>query len=61
MISTAVQKGDWVYVYDEKGNTKFSKEGKLHGYTSNTVSIQWGDWIRTYDENQHTISSIQAR
>lgn len=39
-ISTAVQKGNWVYVYDEKGNVLFKRLGKLHGYTSDSVSIE---------------------
>ena len=39
-ISTAVQKGNLVYVYDEKGHVLFTRYGKLQGYTSNSVSIE---------------------
>lgn len=39
-ISTAVQKGNMVYVYDEKGKVLFTRLGKLQGYTSDSVSIE---------------------
>lgn len=39
-ISTAVQKGNMVYVYDENGKVLFTRLGKLQGYTSDSVSIE---------------------
>lgn len=39
-ISTAVQKGNHVFVYDEKGKFLFTGLGKLQGYTSDSVSIE---------------------
>lgn len=54
-IGVAIQRGHWVYVYDDSGRTLFSKftgGGKgdgLKGYTGSTVSIQVGFWLYTYD------------
>lgn len=50
MIITAVQKGNFVYVYGTGNRTLFSKIGELHGYTSNSVSIKKGNLIYTYNE-----------
>jgi hypothetical protein len=55
-IGNAVQRGNVVYVYDEKGRQIFDKpsgSGKgdgLAGYTSGTVSIKRGSVVYTYDE-----------
>ena len=40
MIQTAVQKGDWVYVYGENGNRLFTQFGQLMGFTGTSVSIK---------------------
>lgn len=40
MIASAEQKGNQVFVRDEKGRLLFSKPGELRGYTSATVSIK---------------------
>ena len=43
---------DRVEVYDENGNYKFSKTGKLAGYTATTVSVETNPGrIEVYDEN----------
>jgi len=68
MIGSAVQRGSWVYVYDEKGRQIFTKpagspanpKDGLKGYTSNTVNIQTGNWIRIYDEKGHEVRAIPA-
>ncbi|WP_163499114.1 hypothetical protein [Helicobacter suis] len=59
-ISTAVQKGTWVYVYDEKNHQLFSKTGELTGFTSNSVSIKRTGWIYIYDEKGHQTGSHHA-
>jgi hypothetical protein len=66
-IGNAVQRGDWVYIYDEKGRQIGSVsagsrgEDGLKGYTSSTVNVRRGDWIHTYDEKGRQISSTPAR
>lgn len=59
-ISTAVQRGGWVYVYDEKGISRISLNGQLHGFTSSTVSIKRGNWIYVYDEHGGFVSSFSC-
>jgi hypothetical protein len=60
-IGSAVQKGNAVHVYDERGRTIFTKlagsrpTDGLQGYTSSTVSIRIGTAIYTYDEKGHTL------
>lgn len=54
MISLAKKDGAWIYVYDENGNTKFTKCGELVGFTGTTVSVKDGAWIYVYDENGNT-------
>ena len=49
-IAMAQQKGDAVYVYDEKNRNLFIKHGELQGYTSGTVTIKKGSALYMYDE-----------
>ena len=60
-IAMAVQRSEWVYVYDEKNRQLFSKTGTLSGYTSNTVSVKWQGYIYTYDEKGRQIGITSAR
>lgn len=66
-IGNAVQRGSWVYVYDEKGRqTRSLSAGSgpsdgLTGYTSSTVSVRRGSWIYTYDEHGRQVSATPAR
>jgi hypothetical protein len=66
-IGNAVQRGGWVYIYDDKGrqtasvSTGSGKGDGLTGYTSTTVNIRRGSWIYTYDEKGHQVSSTPAR
>ncbi|MFQ6342578.1 hypothetical protein [Campylobacter sp. VTCC 70190] len=62
-ITLAVEKGNWVEVYD--GNKKlcslrFDKGDKLLGFTSSSVSIKHGYWVDTYDEKGKRISRNPA-
>lgn len=59
-IGTAVQRGPWVYIYDEGGRQTGSVSGDLKGYTSSTVSVQHGSWIYTYDQRGSQLSSTSA-
>ncbi len=56
MISTAIQKGDNVYVYNERNSVIFVRTGILHGYTGTTVSIKQSGRIYTYNENGGVVS-----
>ena len=62
-IGSAVQRGSFVYVYDEKGRQLASVpagEG-LQGYTGSTVSVRRGAFIHTYDERGRQVSTTPAR
>lgn len=57
MITVAVQRGSYVYVYGEGNKQLFSKDGTLYGYTSTTVSVRRGNIVYTYDTRGIQISS----
>ncbi len=65
-IGNAVQRGSFIYVYDEKGVTlctlpagSGSNDG-LKGYTSSTVNVHRGGWIYSYNEKGMQISTTPA-
>jgi len=60
-ISTAVQRGSTVYVYNEKNIQIGMHSGELHGYSGSTVSIKRGSTIYTYNENNMQISMQSTR
>ncbi len=66
-IGNAVQRGDYIYVYDTRGRQIFSLPASsadldgLCGFTGGSVSIRRGDYIYTYDDAGRQISSIPAR
>ena len=62
-IGSAVQRGSYVYVYDEKGRQIASVPAgeSLQGYTGSTVSVRRGSYIYTYDERGRQVSSTPAR
>lgn len=66
-IGNAVQRGSFVYIYDEKGRQIGSvsagsgKDDGLKGYTSTTVNIRRGSFIYTHDEKGRQMSSTPAR
>ncbi len=62
-IGSAVQRGSFVYVYDERGRqltTVLAGEG-MQGYTGSTVSVKRGAFVYTYDERGRQISTTPAR
>lgn len=54
MIASAIQKGSFVYVYGERGQTLFTRQGTLVGFTSNTVTVKRGNVNYVYDEKGAT-------
>ena len=54
-IGTVTQRGNMIYVYDDRGHLKFTQSGELVGYTSGTVSVRRSNSSLTYvyDENGH--------
>lgn len=53
-IGTVTQRGNTIYVYDERGHLKFTQNGELQGYTRTTVSVRRsGSTIYVYDDNGH--------
>lgn len=65
-IASAVQRGGFVYVYNENGSNIATlpssdkpNEG-LKGYTSTTVSVQRGGFVYVYNENGSNITTIPA-
>jgi hypothetical protein len=62
-IGTAVQRGSFVYIYDEKGRqiaTVPAGEG-LQGYTGSSVSVKRGSFVYTYDERGRQIATTSSR
>lgn len=57
MISTAVQRGNFVYVYNERNSQTASIAGELYGFTSTTVSVKRGDFVYVYNERGSQVSS----
>ncbi len=57
MIALAIQRGSYVYVYDEKNHQLFSHFGELAGYTGSTVSVRRGNYVYVYDEKHHQIAA----
>ena len=66
-IGNAIQKGGFVYVYDEKGHQIAALSAGSHpgdgltGYTSSTVNIKKGAFIYTYDERGRQTSTKAAK
>jgi hypothetical protein len=56
-ISTVVQRGSFVQVYDHRGIPLFSRSGELHGYSGGTVSVRRGRVVHTFDERGRQIST----
>lgn len=56
MITTAIQRGNSVYVY-EKSRILFTRIGELIGFTSSTVSIKRNRTIYVYNERGGIIST----
>ena len=66
-IGNAVQKGAFVYIYDEKGrqvgmvSAGNGKDDGLKGYTSSSVNVRKGAFIYSYDEKGRQTAMTSAR
>lgn len=66
MIGSAIERGWLIVVFDQHGQTLFSKvkgEGVkdgLIGFTGSTVTARFGSSIFTYDEHGHTLYAKTA-
>lgn len=56
MISVAIQKGNYVYAYNEKNVQLFTRQGDLYGFTSSTVAIRRDKYIYVFNEKGVQIS-----
>ena len=61
MITTAVQRGSYVYVYGEKNRQLYRKQGELVGFTGSAVSVKRGSYVYVYDEKGRQIGSHYTR
>ena len=66
MIGSAIERGSYIFVFDEHGSTLFSK-GKgngpkdgLIGFTGSTVTARYGSTYYTYDVHGMTICAKGA-
>jgi hypothetical protein len=60
-IANAVERGAYVFVYNEKGAQILMLPGELHGYTSSTISIRRGAYIFTFNERGAQTGMTPAR
>jgi len=60
MITTAIQRGNIVYVYGEKSQVIFTTSGILMGYTGTTVTVKRGSIISVYNDKGQIISTYGA-
>ncbi len=65
-IGYAVQKGSFVYIYDEKGRQTAAvpagteASDGLKGYTASSVTIQRGSFVYRYDGRGRQVGSALA-
>ena len=67
VIATAVQRGSFVYAYNDKGTIITTVSGGnggpkdgLVGYTQSTISVRRGSFIYVYNPNGTIISTVNA-
>ncbi len=66
MIGGALERGSFIFVFDEHGRTLFSKargngpDDGLTGFTSSTVTMRYGSVVYTYDQTGQTIYAKAA-
>jgi hypothetical protein len=65
-IGSAIERGSFIFAYDEHGRTLFSKakgsgaKDGLLGFTGFTLTVRFGSIIYTYDERGMTIYAKAA-
>lgn len=66
-IGNAVQRGSFVYIYDENGRQRGTVSAGsgpndgLKGYASSRVNVQRGSFIYSYDEQGRQVGTTSAR
>ena len=61
MITTAVQRGSYVYVYGDRNRQLYSKPGQLAGFTGSAVSVKRGSYVYVYDEKGRQIGAHYSK
>lgn len=60
-IGSAIQRGNLVYVYNERGRTLVTiQSDNLLGFTPSTVVVRRGNFVYTHDETGRTVA-IQSQ
>lgn len=61
-ITSAIERGNSVYVYDENGLQRavisLWDNGKLQGYTATRISVRCGSMVYVYDETGLLVNNI---
>ena len=61
-IASAIQRGNTIIAYDEKGRQVLARSGDaLVGYTGTSVSIRKGSTVYTYNERGNQIMARSTR
>ena len=66
MIGSVIERGSYIFVYDQQGHVLFSKargsgtRDGLVGFTGATVTMRFGSIIYTYGEHGETLFSKAA-
>ena len=67
VIATVVERGGYVYAYNDKGSIITTVNGGsgpkdgLVGYTQSTISVRRGPYVYVYNPNGSIISTVNAR
>ena len=57
MIGYAIQKGNRVYVYDDKNNEITNRMGELLGFSSSSYVVKKDHQVNVYDEHGHILKT----
>ena len=57
MIGYAIQKGNRVYVYDDKNHEITNKSGELLGFSSTSYVVKNGHQVLVYNEQGHILKT----
>lgn len=66
-IGNAVQKGSFIYIYDERGrqlamlSAGSGPNDGIKGYTGTTVNVRRGSFIYSYDEKGRQTAMMSAK
>ncbi len=60
MIGYAIQKGNRVYVYDDKNHEITNKGGELLGFSSTSYVVKNGHQVLVYDEKNNILKTVSV-